>query len=371
MRLAPPHGAPLAVALLCLFTTPLIDRLDLQKLLIGVASVAALSLLALGRRLPPLPGLALLIPLSLGALIAPEATWARVEGWSLLVLGLGIFIFAATRPGAATRRGIARLAAILSLIAVAQALGAPFFNERLSFQGRGVVATLGNPGHLGAALAMALPFTAPDPRGRPGRGRLFGLTLAALILTGSRTAWVMAAPGLWCFWRGAGQGRARVALRAALLVAGLVALGGAALPQRAASAPGAAAGRLYLWRVHLSGLAELSPFGYGPEAFQRRWPARQRAYLAAQPQGTPRYTDLRHAHADLIELLDEVGLMGLLGLGWLAWRLERRAKAGRTARMAGAALAAGLIGGLAMPVLWTPSGLALLALAAGARWPIS
>ena len=183
-------------------------------------------------------------------------------------------------------------------------------------------------------------------------------------MSGARTAWVMAALALpfglgWPGVRRAAWFACLIVLGAVLAV-GLDLIGDKArLSDRIddiTETGGTAQGRAYLWRVHGSARADwLAPtLGYGPEAFQRRWPFWQRNYLKVHPEDQRFRTDLRHAHADLVEIGCDLGPAALLGLlvvlGFALWREPPRGK--RWSGPALGCLVAGLAGGLAAPVMF-------------------
>jgi hypothetical protein len=125
-------------------------------------------------------------------------------------------------------------------------------------------------------------------------------------------------------------------------------------------------------------LADAGPLGGGPGAFQRRWPWAQADYLAEHPEDVGFHSDLRHAHADPVELAVDWGWIGLLLAGWgVYWLL--RSRPGRAASgvdpgvadvsAARTSLVALLLGGLAFPVLFQTPSLVLAATSAGLLAP--
>jgi hypothetical protein len=367
---------------------PLTDQLDLPK----QAALLAGALLAWGWALVaqrPWPLSPLTLGLGLAALaglaLSPVEARARVEGWAgwlaaaaLVGLSRRVAQEEAAQDELATI--LARLGLTLAGVAWLQAAGLPLFNAALTgFEGRRVVGTLGGPGHLGWVLALLLPWVGARLAGATGsRAWLaragLALVAGALVLTGSRTAWVMALGGLPAWL----SRRTWSVVLACLCLGGLAGLGAdrvggqARLGARAAdlvSPGGTTAGRFYLGRVYLSAATELCGPGGGPEAFQRRVPAWQDAYLAVHPEEAGFCTDLRHAHLDAVELLADFGPAGLLGLlVVLGLGLVRRPPGGGARRgPAQAGLVSTALGGLGSPVLFFTPSLALAALALGLR----
>jgi hypothetical protein len=386
-----PRAAPwlaAAVAGASLLWWPWTDRLDLPKqatLLLVALGACAWGLARRRPRTLDAVSAGLALAALLGVALSPEGAGARVEGWAGWLAAVLLVALARRASGEAAEVEalgglLARLAAGLAVVAWLQALGAPLFNSGLAgFQGRRVVGTLGGPGHLGWVLALLLPWVGARVQAAAGRARhsrraALALCTGALVLSGSRTAWIMALAGLPAWLRR----RALVPVLACLLAGGLgaalldQATGQARLAARAADLAeptGTAHGRLYLWRVHLASLPALLGPGLGPEGFQRAWPGWQADYLAAHPEAAGFCTDARHAHADPLEVLADFGpgglvlLLALLGLG-----LVRRPPDGGPRRgPAQAALLAAAVGGLAAPVLFFAPSLGLAALALGLR----
>jgi len=368
LRLCPPA---LAVVAVWFVHAAWIDRLEVTKLALAVfvlSAIAAVSVLRSGRDARGLSVLALV--LLLASLIAPGFVGARTEAWAALAAaGLALVLIRgaqAEQVGSTLALGAAALAAL----GIAQALGAEWFVAEVhAFGARRVMGTLGNPTLFGVVLAIALPFAvvrATEPRCAVAAT----LIVVGIAASGARTAWVMALPSLAAGWltlprlRFATLSSAGLALAIALSVASPAVDMGGRLDDLVSSG-GTASGRLYLWRVHLSALDEIGPVGGGPQSFQRQWPAVQRAYLSAIPDDERFRSDLRHAHADPIELLYDWGWLGFALALWGLFQLLRPKRGGDRERTAArVAVIAALVGGLAFPVLFqTPS---LLAAAAAA-----
>ncbi|HHO49820.1 MAG TPA: O-antigen ligase domain-containing protein [Deltaproteobacteria bacterium] len=347
---------------------PLTDRLDLPKqlLLASGASVALLVAVIRGRHRadPVLAGLGGLF--LLGVIVLPGEVGARIEGslgW-LAALGLGWRVHRAPE-GARGERVLAISGAVVGALALLQAAGLPWLAGT-----RPVSGTLGGPGHLGWTLAALLPLSATVP-GRAGLSSA-ALIAAGVVVSGSRTAWVMVALAL-PLWAATAPGRGR--LRAALLLGLLLgvgidaATGRAGLPGRIADvvdADGTARGRTYLWRLALHRPGLWLGAGAGPEAFQRRFPAWQGGFLEEHPELERFRSDLRHAHIDVVELGTDFGLIGIVLVGFASLRAVA---VGPARDPALAVLVSVAVGGLASPVLASAPTLGLAAWAVGVRAP--
>ncbi|MBN2498474.1 MAG: O-antigen ligase family protein [Deltaproteobacteria bacterium] len=374
----------LAVVLPALFWWTETDRLDLPKqaclLAVALAGLGWLILRAGKHRIDAI-SLSLAAAL-LGMLaLAPAEAAARVEGWAGLMAALWVVLGARETEAERLRAWLARLALGLAGLAWLQAAGLPLFNAGIEgFEGRRVLGTLGGPGHLGWMLAGLLPWLGWGLWNRERCWRWsagVGIVLGAVVLSGSRTAWVMTAVGL-PFWLPVDRKRL-LALGAVALVACSLAVGLDAHARHArlgdriedlSESQGTARGRLYVWQVHLSALTDLlvSP-GAGPEGFQRSWPAWQAHFLATHPELEPFRSDLRHAHADAVELLCDLGPGGLaLAIGILVIAVRRRRAGGHPFRdpVLGCLIVL-LAGGLAAPLWSFAPTLALASLCLGLR----
>lgn len=355
------------VAAVVLAWWPLTDRLDLPKqALLGATTGLALFAAVLRghhRADPVLAGLGGVFLLGVG--ILPAEMGARIEGslgW-LAAGGLGWLVHRAPR-GERGERGLAIAGGLVAGLALLQAAGLPWLAGTRAISG-----TLGGPGHLGWTLAALLPLSVTLP-GRSGSA-IAGLITAAIVVSGSRTAWAMSLVALPLWALGSGQARLHRALLLGLLLGvGLdAAVGRADLPGRIADVAdegGTARGRTYLWRLALHQPGRWLGAGGGPESFQRVFPAWQGSFLEANP-GLERFrSDLRHAHIDVVELGTDLGLVGICLIGWAALRA---AAAGPRRDPALAVLVAVAVGGLASPLLSFAPTLALAAWAVGARAP--
>ncbi len=379
-------GLFLPILAASLFWWKTTDRLDLPKLWLGLGLVLAVLLFETIRRKrfrQELWTFVLTGALAFALLFDPENMIERVEIWALWLFWLGLFGLGRGVREDALASLLSRLALAISALAWLQAAGLPLFNAELSgFEGRRVVACLGGPGHLGWTLALLLPWLAHHAKTHLSNwaaGAALAFVIGALVLSGARTAWVMAALALpfGLGWPGLRRTAwlAGLILFGVLLAVGLDLLGDKArLSDRIddiTETDGTAQGRAYLWRVHGSALEDwlTSPLGYGPEGFQRRWPDWQRSYLKAHPEDKRFRTDLRHAHADLVEIGSDLGPAALLGLlvlfGFALWRIPPEGS--RWSGPALGCLVAGLAGGLAAPVVFFAPSAGLVVASLGLR----
>ena len=356
-----------------------IDRLNVTKLAVGaVATTLAVVLLLARKRMPSVgPLWALAAGLLLLAWVAfPEFVSTRIEGWPPLIVAAALFTLAATNEDDRAGVILAWVAGGLAALGILQAVGLEFFTGEVHvFANQRVMGTLGNPSLYGICTALLLPFCVARAKSNVYVA-ISGLVVAALVLSGARTAWVMALPSVWVAvklvpWRRS----AVVALLGMVLGAGVGASTSEVdLSDRVAdlgSSGGTAAGRLYLWRVNLSLVAEAGPFGSGPGAYQRNWPQAQGAYLANHPEDAHFFSDIRHAHADPVEVAVDWGWLGLFACAFGAVRLLRVKGPGgssHTLTAARGAVIAAVIGGLASSVLFQPPSLFVSAVAAGLIW---
>lgn len=230
----------------------------------------------------------------------------------------------------------------------------------------------GSPVGLGASLAMLLPpqlrlaLDGESPRDRLGGWACVALSLAGLLFTWSRGAWLAAAAGAacWLLWTGrlrAPKSGVKVAA-AAVLAGALVYAAGRARPTDMSDL-----GRVAVWRSALSVFAAHPLLGSGPDTFalmlgRHKTEGFVRAYGENGGQA--------HAHNDLLQALATTGLAGFAAYAWLlvaAWRRLRNALGDEASRSgaaaAGAGLAAAFVAAKLNPV--PLDGLALAALLLG------
>lgn len=226
----------------------------------------------------------------------------------------------------------------------------------------------GSPVGLGASLAMLLPLQlrlaldGESPRLRLGGRACAALSVAGLILTWSRGAWLAAAAGAACYllW----TGRLRPSRTAAALAAGAVLAAALAFAAgRARPTDRADLGRVAVWRSALSVFAAHPLLGSGPDTFalmlgRHKTEGFVRAYGENGGQA--------HAHNDLLQALATTGLAGFAAYAWLlvaAWRRLRNALRDEGSRAGSAAAGAGLVAAFVVAKV-NPLPLDALALAA-------
>jgi O-antigen ligase len=223
--------------------------------------------------------------------------------------------------------------------------------------------TLGSSNTVAAAIELLAPTAAliawQRRHSRLLTGLIVGLTLAALVMTGSRGAWLGAAAGvlLLLAWgireRGLGglipaDRRRRVLLGAGLLVLAIpvgVLVVGRLL--------GSDAGRVELWRAAWSIFTSAPILGGGPGS----WPDLH----AGQPISGPTYAVLYTPHSSLFLILAELGLVGLAATAWLGIAIARLVQRALRASPAAGTLASAA-GRIASPASAAVAGATLLAL---------
>lgn len=295
----------------------------------------------------------------------------RVESWAHWLL-IGLVVWLVARDAAPRVHTIlAAVGGALGAIGLAQAAGADWFIAGVgAFAGQRVMGTLGNPALCGACLALLLPFLVTKG-GRTPFLALGVVAIAALVLTGSRAAWVMALPALWP--AAVALTRRRLAILGALGLALGLGVGGLSdavnLTDRVGDLSddrGTAAGRVYIWSIVPRMALQAGPVGGGPGAFRRAWPLAQGEYLAAHPDDASFHSDLLHAHVDLAEIAVDWGWLGLALFLIATARVLRRPARGSPDRLAAkAVVVSALVGGLAFPVLHFLTSAAVFAVATG------
>lgn len=209
-------------------------------------------------------------------------------------------------------------------------------------------ATFGNQDLLGGYLAMALPAlafgafraspadeSASGPAGFAVRAAGCGVMAFALLLAGSRTAWLAAlvGAGVTALWPNKAVSGKRLGILLGVLAAAVL-VSVAAAPDatwgRLAATFGEddAGGRLRLW--FWAGTARMAakwPWtgcGLGNYAY---WSPLFLGKVLWSPGGG-RYMHntehTQHAHCDALEVLAETGIVGLALCGWMLLRLARR-----------------------------------------------
>ena len=343
-------------ALIALFWWPVTDRLDLPKMWIMVLASSATVFYAWVKvrntSLSTITPLFVLMPV-MAWIGAREGMSARVEGWAGWVAAVAFVTLAGKSQPKPISKSLFFAGVTVAIIAWLQALGLPLFNSGLSgFSGRKVVSTLGNPGHMGWWMASIIPWvllelheSSVDNDGSHNStkhntievfsGFCLALIVGALVFSGSRVAWIGGLIAVvTIMWKLRGREARRFQVIAASGIA-LGLLGGVAVDavlatsklgqrvQEIGRSDSTARGRVYIWKVHISSLGELPLMGGGPESFQRTWPKYQEKYLRKNPKEERFRSDLRHAHADPIEVFYDFGILGLLLGIWVIFRLFR------------------------------------------------
>ncbi len=194
-------------------------------------------------------------------------------------------------------------------------------------------------GALTLAALLPLPLARPHPAGLPVRLGICALLLLAVVLTRSRTAFVLAAipialglaRAFWA-WRGAqsggGSGRGSLAVFAGIALA-VIAIGSVV-----AIAPGRIGetierfeatddARVYIWEDAAYSADRFWPVGAGMGTFDEVFQVDESLeFLTKRRAG--------RAHNDYLELAIEAGIPGLgiaagwlLLVGWLSWKAGR------------------------------------------------
>jgi O-antigen ligase len=209
--------------------------------------------------------------------------------------------------------------------------------------------TLGHAGYFATWLLFVI-FLSLAIRGPFGKSTA-ALAVIALVLTGTRAAWLGLGAGavVWFIWRGARISRRTLTLAAAALAASVVfyySPPGLQLRSRArwfAEDPWGGA-RPLLWRDTLRMASASLAAGHGPETFTAVFPHYQSRELSRA------YPDFAHEspHNIFLDALAAQGIPGLIllaafcALGLRAtWRIRSRHPA--IAAALGAALAAGIV----------------------------
>ena len=342
------------------FSTP-----KLWLLACGVALCSAIGWRSLahtreGRWHSALPSVALPLWLAswalsalLGDVVSLAALWLGVGAalWALILLRMVGAPLAVMRAQVAGVTGVA-------LVAVSQWVGLDPFawlgwfpaiagaSPRLAVYG-----TLGNPNFVGCLLAGTLPLAA-GLLAASGRALARSLAVAALVIqvaalfaTGSRAGALGTAAAAIAAAVLSRDGRLRVLAAAGLAVAALLVLSSPARPLA-----DTLSGRLYIWRVTSPHAFDRPLAGFGPGAFEVRYPGWEvaaRATGQAQPADRPFEGPQQHAHNDYLEALVERGTLGLFALLAVvlsglavAWSCARHPSAHPTAIAAAASLAA-------------------------------
>ena len=205
-------------------------------------------------------------------------------------------------------------------------------------------ATFGNPNFFAEYLAGLLPLAIAAYLSARSRQRMVVFAVgvismfAALMLTGTRAAWVGSLVGclLLAVWGGAGLWRRKRAwlLAGIFIVLALPSLvpikhlpgSGMALARLekiAALREESVGARLFWWRVTLGMIADYPWLGVGVGRFREVYPAYQRAFFEEHPSErmfsgrfTAEEVPLESPHNEYLHLLAD---QGMLGFGLFAW----------------------------------------------------
>lgn len=219
-----------------------------------------------------------------------------------------------------------------------------FWDE--GFQIRALFGTFANRNSTGLflvgtiALALFLPAPIKHPAALIGRMAIALLLVAAIILTKSRTALVLALVpiALWLLKLALDQLRARSGRnrhRGAIFAAAILALGAASIGALFVTAPGRLAdtierfdafeadSRRYIWDDATFSISRYWPVGSGMGTFDEVFQVDESLEnLTVRRAG--------RAHNDFIEIAIEAGLpgvvlvaLGLVALGWFSWQARR------------------------------------------------
>ncbi|MBW1808395.1 MAG: O-antigen ligase family protein, partial [Deltaproteobacteria bacterium] len=223
-----------------------------------------------------------------------------------------------------------------------------------------LVGTIGNPNEntwyllLGSILLASFIF-----KSKRRYLALVVFVLVALVVTLNRsraTALVIPLAGLFFLGRN-WSGRLRRLSGIALLVLSGLALAGFFYLK----GERALAGRVYLARISIGMIANNFCLPAGPGGYARDYPVAQANLLQQQPEYATYYSQIEHAHCDLLELFYELGVFGLIILGWLVWLALKR----QNQPWLRATLAAGFLLSSTGYLLFSPAAATLMILAMG------
>ncbi len=209
--------------------------------------------------------------------------------------------------------------------------------------------TTGNPLALGAYLVLLLPVAISlyvwetDVGRRCLYGAVAVLFYAALVATLARAAWGALAVGLAVWGVATGLRRLRAAAGLLILLGALLAVvtpavlirgpAGAAGPATVhVSSPGTGAQRMFLWRTVTPLVWRRPLLGWGPETLAEIYPAYQDPeFPQVFPEARMQHLIIDRPHNDLLQQAVSTGLLGLAVYVWLwltmlrtAWQVARR-----------------------------------------------
>jgi O-antigen ligase len=279
----------------------------------------------------------------------------------LLALVLALMTGAALVDDACGKPGVARLELLcLALLAAALASAGIGFAQWAGVQRLGIFgadlppnarpfANFGQPNHWCTAslIGLASAWVLYESRriGALTLGLVAAVLLTAMVMSGSRTAWLQLGLGLVLFVFLSRQSQLRLRMVPVLVALGAVAMAWMLWPLLLADAgegsartvaQQASAGlRLPLWIALLDAIGQRPWAGYG-------WQQMTLAQQAVALDHPPLHVHFEHAHNLLLDLMIWLGVpMALLIIGLASWALLRLVLATRDPRAAGLLLAVG------------------------------
>jgi len=348
----------------------LVARILFLVLLILFVARAALGGRVMIKRTPlDLPLLALLASAAISTVLAENqnvaifGTYSRYDGLLTLITYAGLFwLTVQTLSGADEARTLLRVllasgylvAAIAILQSVGDSLRMGYFEYAFG--------TMGNSNVLGAFLAMVLAIglgelvAAESASARVLIVNVLIVAGLALVLSGSRSAWLGAALGAAIVVAGARRAAARLRVAfalagivGALLVvamgAGLILHGGFELERQLVARALTVfnpsqwgASRLHIWQDSLHLIASRPLAGYGPDNFGLVYPRFETGDWGLTNVGFHQQID--KAHAETLQVAATQGLLGLAAYVWMLIAFGRSFWAGRRSPGAVAVFAA-------------------------------
>lgn len=238
----------------------------------------------------------------------------------------------------------AMIGIVSGLSALLQACGLQIEGLVSSTQGAGrAIGTMGGAVFLGSLCAVALPACLWIDRNGGGLLMKFPgiMAILALVLSGTRSAWIGALAGLGAFLAASGAISGQAARKIAL--AGLLgSLGMALAPLSKARSDQE---RLNTWGTAVAAGMDNPINGWGPDTF----PLAMRAHKGpemAEAMGNRTWLIQASAHNDLLQAWATTGIMGLLAYAglWMAvllrvWKLARLETGTRAAATFGSLIA--------------------------------
>jgi len=334
----------------CAYSFRLSSFLDAKDAVLG-ATLLLLALVSLCDKRSPWKGIQAFMPLWIlllfSLLVHLAIGTAHVSAFTIetLVRFSIVLLFAAYAYGYIidSERGRSRLIAVIcasaSVIAVLGLLQfaglAPRFFPAFTEYDQRVYSVFGNQDLFGGYIALSIPL-AVAAYFQNGRSRwplaVFPILFAALLLSGSRSAWIAACAGTLFVlpYRGLGH-RAAVKLGAVALVtaAVVVLLAPEATLRRigttfSQSDVGYHA-RLWFWDATARMMRDHPMAGVGLGNYQYWSPSYQGEALHAEGGARHYRNEIHtlHAHSDPLELASETGLVGMALLAWMLWRLRK------------------------------------------------